>query len=80
MRQSVTVTFPVSEWVESVSHNYRGVLTVNLKDGGVYKFRAPAETIRQAQRIASAQDRGVRKSAGKWLNTVVLNGGYERLN
>lgn len=78
MRQTVSVTFPVSDWVESVSHNFRGVLTVRTKEGAEYQFRAPAETIRQAERIASAQATGKRKSAGKWLNTAVI-GMYPRI-
>lgn len=78
MRTPIFVHGFTSDWIDSVGHNYRGVLTVTTKEGRTYKFRAPVEVARQAQRIHAAQQAGSRKSVGKWVNTAVF-GMYPRL-
>jgi hypothetical protein len=72
-RRTVEVDVPHSAFIRRVEHNGRGMLTVFFRDGSVDYRNAPIKAADQARNIVEAQERGERRSIGKWYNSSVKN-------
>lgn len=72
-RRTVAVNVPHSAFISRVEHNGRGRLTVFFRDGSVDVRNTPIKAADQAVSIVEAQERGERRSIGKWYNSSVKN-------
>lgn len=70
-RRTVNVSIPQSSFINSVRHNGRGVLSVDLHNGQTLRYQAPISKADEAAQIARRQEAGGKPSMGVWFNGSV---------